>query len=1005
MSASINNTFTATNIIPHATISNGIDLVDKFASITVSCVNNGGNGNIIIKFGNNLNEPFQFAEIYEILDQTPKSISTSVKSKYLTVVYENGNNLCNSVNVYTALLTGIGNNVDVNLNYETDSVSVYNSELNPLWITNNSETPLFISGDIQIGTVSVDNLPTDYSNVALQQNILSNLTIFNNQTQSNLTAITTAINNLPAPLGNTGYISVRNDGLLGITGSVGLTGAVGILPGQSVNISNTSDFMGNTGYVSVRNDGLLGITGSVGLTGAVGILPDQSVAVSNQITGYSLETTQQDILNTVSNPPTATLILDSPEGIQAYADTVPPPVIDTYKRKGWYYTNTSAGNKYNYYFYSNGNYTQTLADITGNWCICENDSTTTTASDVIPIMAVYTVGSLNVWYQSKRVYSANARMVAGMKYLFYWGVEPTVFPELPRIQLTLKSENGTLLPGETVLTMSVGSESSASAGTIRNLMTHIGWRNSSNEFITQLISDANFISTDVRILDKLSTGIAVSGTVNIGNTGNFFGPTGYISVRNLDGYSGFTGVQTVNGTVNIGNTGNFFGPTGYISVRSLDTYSGFTGVQTVNGTVNIGTMPTVEVNNFSTSGLAKEITLGAVYTTLGGIATGTTTIAQNTGRLSDCVDNGIYNLGVKIRESSAVLDVSNVAFNNLSNLNIPVSYINSNIILTNSNLSILSGAVADNKFQCSLSDNQKIVINGGSVGISGGSVGITGLVEVSNIALSNIDIPISQINSNIVLGNSNLSILSSAVADNKFQCSLSDNQKVVINGGSVGISGGSVGITGLIEVSNIALSNIDIPMSYINSNVNGLSSCVNEANLNVRMYGSSDGSSWHHIKTNQAGVIHTHLETVASGALSATVSSGVYNALDVSVKNASLPVNSVGSGSWGNAVNNGSLVGSQYTASYNISSSAYVYVIYRDGSTGVFDSILVEWSFDNSNWYYLGDSIFPSTPQGQQYRQGTLNDKRKYGWNYMRFKNNGNSSLSSVYITVLGSSI
>jgi hypothetical protein len=71
----------------------------------------------------------------------------------------------------------------------------------------------------------------------------------------------------------------------------------------------------------------------------------------------------------------------------------------------------------------------------------------------------------------------------------------------------------------------------------------------------------------------------------------------------------------------------------------------------------------------------------------------------------------------------------------------------------------------------------------------------------------------------------------------------------------------------------------------------------------------------------------------------------------------------------------------------------------------VFDSILVEWSFDNSNWYYLGDSIFPSTPQGQQYRQGTLNDKRKYGWNFLRFKNNSNSSLSGVYITVLGSSI
>jgi len=180
---------------------------------------------------------------------------------------------------------------------------------------------------------------------------------------------------------------------------------------------------------------------------------------------------------------------------------------------------------------------------------------------------------------------------------------------------------------------------------------------------------------------------------------------------------------------------------------------------------------------------------------------------------------------------------------------------------------------------------------------------------------------------------------------------------------------------------------------------------IQNSSLDCHIYGSSDGTNWHHVKTNASGVIHTHLETVGSGALTATVSSGNYNALDVSIKNSSLGVNSINSGSWGNAVNNGSLNGNQYTSGIDISSSAYIYVIYRDGSTGVFDSIQVEFSFDNTNWYYLGDSIFPSTPQGQQYRQGTLNDKRKYGWNYMRFKNNGNSSLSGVYITVLGSSI
>jgi hypothetical protein len=709
------------------------------------------------------------------------------------------------------------------------------------------------------------------------------------------------------------------------------------------------------------------------------------VEVSNQITGFSLETTQQDILNTVSNPPTATLILDSPEGISAYADSVPVPTVDAYKRPGWSYTNTSAGNKFNYYFYSNGNTTQTLADITGAWCICENDSTTTTSSIVNPIISIYTVGSLNVWYQSNRVYAGNTNMVAGMKYLCYWGIEPSIYPELPRIQLTLARQTGTLLPGETVLTMSVGSDSGAGAGIVKNLMTHIGWRNSSNEFITELIGDADFISTDVRILDKLSTGIAVTGSVSVSNfpasqtvsVSNFPATqpiSGSVSVSNLPAtqpvsgsvsvsnfpatqavsvatlpsiqINNFPATQPVSGSVSVSNLPATQAVSGSVSVSNLPATQPVSGSVSVSNfpatqAVSVATLPSVEINNFSTSGLAKEITLGSLYTTTSGMASTTTTIGTNTGLLADCVNNGIYNLGVKIRESSALVQVSNVGFDNLSNINIPISYINSNLALTNGNLSILSGGVANNKFQCnvSIADGQKVIIDGGSVNIlSLPSVEISGLVEVSNIGFTN-------------------------------------------------------------------LSNIDFPMSYINSNVSGLSSCVSQSNLNVRIFGSSDGTAWHHVKTNASGVVHTHLETVASGALTATVASGNYNALDVSVKNSSLPINSVNSGSWGNAVNNGSLNGNQYTSGIDISSSAIIYVIYRDGSTGVFDSILVEWSFDNTNWYYLGDSIAPSAPMGQSYRQGTLNDKRKYAFNYIRFKNNGNSSLSSVYITILGSSV
>ena len=586
----------------------------------------------------------------------------------------------------------------------------------------------------------------------------------------------------------------------------------------------------------------------------------QSLSV-NTISGFSLETTQQELLNTVSNPPSATLILDSPEGISAYADTIPVPTIDTYKRKGWYYTNTNAGNKYNYYFYSNGNTTQTLADITGAWCVCENDSTTTTSSIVNPIISIYTVGNLNLWYQSSRAYAGNVNMVAGMKYLCYWGVEPSVYPELPRIQLTLARSNGTQLPTETILTMSVGSDSGASAGIVKNLMSHVGWRNSSNEFITELIGDADYISTDVRILDKLSSGISISGSVSVSN----FPATQPVSIASLPSVevSNFPATQPISGSVSVSN---------------------FPATQAVS----IATLPSVEINNFpATQPISGSV---SVSNQISGFAT-ETTLSQIDMTLSS---------GSLATQST----VENKANNNLR-----------------------VDLYADNG-----TAQEKLT-------------SVSGKLEVHNM-----DAKISEVTSALTTTNTYL---------DRNQYDASGNLKTFIENSS----------------------------------------------LDCHIYGSSDGSTWHHIKTNPNGVVSTNsiLET-DSGALTATVS-GNYNSLDVSVKNSSLPVNSINSGSWGNASNNSSLNGNQYTSGIDISASAYIYVIYRDGSTGVFDSIQVEFSFDNTNWYYLGDSIFPSTPQGQQYRQGTLNDKRKYGWNYMRFKNNGNSSLSGVYITILGSSI
>jgi len=56
--------------------------------------------------------------------------------------------------------------------------------------------------------------------------------------------------------------------------------------------------------------------------------------------------------------------------------------------------------------------------------------------------------------------------------------------------------------------------------------------------------------------------------------------------------------------------------------------------------------------------------------------------------------------------------------------------------------------------------------------------------------------------------------------------------------------------------------------------------------LDCHVYGSSDGTAWHHIKTNNNGVVSTNaiMETDANGALTSTVNDDI-NALDVQVQN------------------------------------------------------------------------------------------------------------------------
>jgi len=226
------------------------------------------------------------------------------------------------------------------------------------------------------------------------------------------------------------------------------------------------------------------------------------------------------------------LILDSAPGIASYADSNPSPVMDAFNRDGLFYTNTLAGNKFNYYYYSNTSFTTTLGNIKGQFSIFQNDSLTT--DNVIVILALYGIDGFTTG--PERVYTSNEKLLPGVKYLVYWGVEPNIYPELPRIEYTLSNEIN-WDDNIDVLTMSVGSDSAYTAETVQNLMTHIGYINSDNEpVITTLINTLDAVNSETQMVELLN--VLNSELVSVKNN------TSDISINTL-GISNDT--QSING--------------------------------------------------------------------------------------------------------------------------------------------------------------------------------------------------------------------------------------------------------------------------------------------------------------------------------------------------------------------------------------------------------------------------------------------------------------------------
>jgi hypothetical protein len=145
-------------------------------------------------------------------------------------------------------------------------------------------------------------------------------------------------------------------------------------------------------------------------------------------------------------------------------------------RDGWYFKNTTLGDAINWQYYNDSASVAPLDGFSG-YALMTFDSDLQ-----LPIFTIDTLptgsGDVDPAYHSRVVYSipASATPVVGKKYLVYFGIEPTVYPSTPRIELTL---NTALSAGDQGLTEIVfrsffSSDVGAGADTVQWMVESLG---------------------------------------------------------------------------------------------------------------------------------------------------------------------------------------------------------------------------------------------------------------------------------------------------------------------------------------------------------------------------------------------------------------------------------------------------------------------------------------------------------------------------------------------------
>ena len=193
-----------------------------------------------------------------------------------------------------------------------------------------------------------------------------------------------------------------------------------------------------------------------------------------------------------------------------------------------------------FYFNGNNGETKTLSQVVGQYCVITNLSTEVNNK---LIFAVYTKGS--PFFTTRITHSppSNVDMIAGGKYLLYWGDIPSdIYPNLPRLNFTDITTTGPAVGTEEILSVSLNSDSGATASSIIILIESLGVVFSDGSVNQSRVYNLITDNTEYELLNNIQQ--TVQGiNQKIGTTDG--GINSYII--------NFPASQTINGEVSVSN--------------------------------------------------------------------------------------------------------------------------------------------------------------------------------------------------------------------------------------------------------------------------------------------------------------------------------------------------------------------------------------------------------------------------------------------------------------------